>query len=159
MADSFNVSYLDHSDEASSVRIQADPITDGAGFTAALGARTAMLTALAGLTLGAQQKSYFNVGTIEVNAARPASPWSQRELKWLVTFRNPATGWSPTLTIPMANLVGVGGNLVQAGNDFADLTQAEWISFIAAINSGVWGAGTTLGNYVFDNAMLVGRNL
>lgn len=159
MADSLNMKFMDHSDENSGVRILADTIDDGADYTAILGARTAMLAAVQALSLGAIQRSYFTVGNVEVNAARPTNPYAQRELKWLVSFRNPATGWSPRLTIPMANLIGGSGNLVQAGNDFADLTQPEWVTFIAQINGGLWGGGAVDGNYVFEGAELVGRNL
>lgn len=159
MADSLNIQFMDHSDENSNVKIQADPVTDGAGYTAIAGARTAMVAAIEALSLGAIQKSYFTIGTTEVNAARPTNPYAQRELKWLIRFRNPATGWKPTLTIPMANLIGGSGNLVLPGSDLADLSQPEWVTFIAQVNGGVWGGGGTLGNYVFDAAELVGRNI
>jgi len=157
---SLNLSYKDFSDETTRMKIQADEPADGTAYDALVAAQTAMLAAINALTNGALQQTYLQVEVNNVGEALPTNPYAQRELKWFVPYRFGTPG-NPegNFTIPVANLVGAGSlPLVLAGTDLADMSRAEWVTFKAQIESGIWGV-TGTGNYVIGQPYLVGRNI
>lgn len=87
--------------------------------------------------------------------AMPASPFAQRETKWLVRYSDTVTGDKATLEIPCADLT----KLDPTARDKALMTDADVAAFVAAFEAYVLSPGTgTRGNTQVDELIFVGRN-
>lgn len=148
----YSMTVRDYSDEYSNARF---PMADrtAANFDAQQTLANSLQSAVEGVILGSTAREAVIASENTVNDVRPANAFAQRELKWLVRYHDNVSLEKSTVTIPTANVTG----LLVAGTDLADLSQAAWVTFIAAFEGGVLGAS---GNAVtIDSVQLVGRKL
>jgi hypothetical protein len=143
------LSTRDFSDETSTTTYPGVDLT-AANFAA----QAALMDTL----VGAQQD--IQVGHVYQDARKAsvaliagvvASPYAQRELKWLVSMTL-SNGKSSTLEVPAPAL-----SFLVPGSDIADLTDATVAAYIAALEAFVRVDGTLTANV--DSIRLVGRNL
>lgn len=132
-------------------------IFEGADFTelnfaAQVAAQDALRDAVNAITLGELTK----VTRVAVEATQPgenpASPFAQRELKWLVRYHDGVTGKRATLEIPCADLA----KLDPDNQDVADTDDGDIAAFISAFEAYVLGPSGN--NAVVDQIVFVGRN-
>ncbi len=84
----------------------------------------------------------------------PASPFAQRESKWLVRYRDTVTGKRATMELPCADL----SKLLSSTPDKADLADADVAAFVAAFEAYVLSPGTgTRGDTEVYEIRFVGR--
>lgn len=145
-------SFLDHSDETSTVSWESVTLT-AANFDAQATEFNSLNSALLNLTLGVESQHVRGLVT-EGTTTPPSDPYAQRELKWLVTYADATTGKRYQSEIPTPDLTD---NLIP-GTDQADVTSADWTAFVTAFEAFVTAPDT--GNAVeFVSARLVGRNI
>jgi hypothetical protein len=145
-----NLTYLDHDGESSTVGVRTVDLTAG-NIAAQLALMDALQTAIDGIANGALKSKAVIAETEDFAATNPASGFTQREVKWLVTGVDSA-GFNTTLEIPCADLSLLGANTGQldisagAGLAFKDALEDVWVS--------------AQGNPVTVNAVYhVGRNI
>lgn len=143
--------YLDYSNEKSTLGFNFTALTAG-NFVAQNALVVDIGLAIADLTLcnfaGFRTTSAFD----STNPTAPTDPYAQRELKWLINYRDTTTGNLYSMEIPGADLTG---NLL-AGTDQADLASTDWAAFVTAFEA---GAKSPVGNAVeVISAYVVGRN-
>lgn len=132
-------------------------IFDGVDFTALnfdaqVTAQNALRDAVNAITLGELTKVTRIAVESPQPGANPASKFAQRELKWLVRYRDDVTGKRATLEIPCADLAKLDPN----NQDIADVTDTDIAAFIAAFQAYVLGPSGN--NAVVDQIVFVGRN-
>lgn len=143
--------YLDYSNEKSTLMFSVPALTAG-NFVAVNADITDIGLAIADLTLGAFAGFRTTSAFSSSNPTAPTDPYAQRELKWLVNYRDATTGNLYSVEIPAADLTG---NLL-AGTDQADLASTDWAAFVTAFEA---GAVSPVGNAVeVTTAYVVGRN-
>lgn len=155
MADHLSTfTFLDYSNEKSNVRIYNGAITPAslAGYLTEFGA---LRTALDGITLGTIHKEAWIGDDTLLSNSLPASPLAQRELKWLVTYRDTTSQNLYTITIPTADPTG---RLVP-GTDLADLTEAGMAAFVTAFEQTARSPEADTHNVEVMTIRLVGRNI
>jgi len=144
--------YLDYSGEKSSLHFNVTALTAG-NFVAVNGDIVDIGLAIADLTLGAFAGFRTTSEFSSSNPTPPTDPYAQRELKWLINYRDVTTGELYSMEIPAADLTD---NLL-AGTDKADLTSTDWAAFVTAFEA---AAKSPVGNAVeVVSAFVVGRNL
>jgi len=121
-------------------------------FDAQVTAQNALRDAVNAITLGELTKVTRIAVESPQPGANPASPFAQRELKWLVRYRDDVTGKRATLEIPCADLAKLDPN----NQDIADVTDTDIAAFIAAFEAYVLGPSGN--NAVVDQIVFVGRN-
>lgn len=144
----------DFSQETTTFRVHSDPLTvinivgeyaGAALLRIAIDAVVAGVTQL--VTISDQAGASDNVW--------PASAVAQREMKWLVTYKDMVTEKDYRAELGTADLSDA--SLLVAGTDIADLTDAAWILFITEFEV---MARSQDGNAVeVQSIRLVGRNL
>lgn len=143
--------YLDFSNEKSTLRFFVTQITS-ANLVATVAQINAIGLALLDLTLGALDKTQTVLSFQASNPTAPTNPYAQRELKWLVQYRDTVTLREYQMEIPCADLTD---NLLP-GTDRADLASADWAQFVTDFEA---GALSQDGNaIVILDAYVVGRN-
>lgn len=149
-----NFQLLDYSGERSTVSMFNGPITAGtiAGFLTAFGG---MRTAIDGITLGTMSKEKWVGDDTLLSNALPANAFAQRELKWLVVYRNTVSNKIYTLEIPTADPTG---RLI-AGTDRADLAEANTAAFVTAFNAFARSPENDTDAVAVQEILLVGRNI
>lgn len=158
----------DYDGESGKTSMNIGPLT-AANFTAKRAAIDAVKNALtAGATpiiLGELRKSTITENFAE-SAANVTDVYAQRELKWMVTFRdntqfldvgntinNVGFGETFKTEVPTAN-----PNLLLAGSDLIDTGAANVITWITALEA-IVNSPTGGNECLFVSAQLVGRNL
>jgi len=97
-----------------------------AGFLTNFGT---LRTAVEGITLGVvKQEAWIGDRTL-LSSVPPTDPLAQRENKWRVVYVGDTSGKLYSLEIATAELAG--GHL-QAGSDFADLTETDMAAFVTS---------------------------
>ena len=121
----FTMRYTDYDGERSSVTI---PIVNNP----ALGDISTLISSLAGVTIGTQGEALSYVITQEQgdDKARPASPFAQRETKWLVTYQDTVNGRSGQFEIPTADLL-----VLADGGKVADPADANVIALTGILET------------------------
>jgi len=151
----YSVSYRDYSGETSPFSVYTAEIN--AGNFAAIGAALQTLgTATNDLSRGQPAKSTLIAQINVISGANATDPVAQREMKWLVTYRDTVTERLYTLEIPCADLTA---NNLSGNTDEADLTNGagEWPDWVTAFEA---VAKSQDGNAVeVVGARFVGRNL
>lgn len=149
----YSVSYRDYSGETSPFTVYCVELTAG-NFAATGTALQTLGTATNALSRGQPAKSVLTAQENVISAANATDPVAQREMKWLVSYRDTTTNKKYSLEIPCADLTT--DNL--AGNtDEADLTSTEWAAWVTAFEA---IAKSEVGNAVeVLGARFVGRNL
>lgn len=145
--------YRDYSNEKSTVQFSVPAITS-ANIVAVNADIGAIGVALLDLSLCNLAKTQTVSDFATSNQDPPTNPYAQRELKWLMTYRDDVTNKEHTMEIPGADLTD---NLL-GNTDQADLSSADWVAFITAFEDGAVAPDT--GNAVTVlSAYVVGRNI
>lgn len=148
------ITFLDYSGEKSSVQVYNGSITalTIADYLTELGALRAAMDAI---TLGTLHKEKWVGDDTLLSNTLPVNTFAQRELKWLVRYRNIANNKIFTLEIPTADPTG---RLVP-GTDLADLTNPQIAAFVSAFQTIARTADNDIDGTAVLDLRLVGRNL
>jgi len=145
-----NLTYIDHDSESSTVGVRTVDLT-AANITAQLALQATLQSAIDGIANGALKTRSVLAETEDFAASPPASGFTQRETKWLVSGVDSA-GFSTTLEIPCADLA-----LLPAGSGVLDISAGAGLAFADALEA-VWISAQ--GNPVTVNSVVhVGRNI
>jgi len=148
--------FKDTAKQKSNVSFNFGAITVGtiAGFLTQFGA---FRTATQALSIGALVSDSWTGDKTKYSAATPTDDNARRERKWRVDYEDTVNFTPAQLEIPVAKVTGAGGSLTINDTEQADLTQQEWVDWIAAFEalckSDDGNAVNVLG------ATLVGRNI
>jgi hypothetical protein len=152
MASKVQLSIMDYSFEDSPVTLPGINFTAG-NIVAQMALIDDFRDAVIGVTLGTLVKDSRQAAVVENARTQPASPFAQRENKWLVRYNdtvNPAGNGN--FEIPTPDLA-----LLTTGGEFMDLTDAAAIALVDAIEA--YGR-SRLGNVIaVQNIEYVGRNI
>lgn len=152
MASRITVGILDYSLERSPVTLSGVDLTAG-NFAAQAILMDDFVTAVDGVTLGTLSKDTRLASETSISDAQPASPFAQREMKWLVRYSdtvNPVGNGH--FEVPTPDLA-----LLDAQGEFMDLTLAAAIAFVDAVEA--YGR-SRLGNAItVQSVEYVGRNI
>jgi hypothetical protein len=150
-----NIGYRDFDGERSSVSFEAATLS-AANFDAQSGLVTDLQNAINAVTLGLIQTKTYGVVVDYANAPATDSA-AARERKWLVTYTddlNPSRKLQTELPCADVNTDA----LRNPNSDIADLTHADWVTFVAAFEAVVL-APYTGGTVTVQEIRMVGRNL
>jgi len=153
MATLNNWTFIDYSNEKSSVGVVSQDLTAGNFATEATEAN-ALRDAILGLSTGTLHRSQRSIVVLGTSTP-PTDPFSQRELKWLITYVGITNGKQFQIEIPTADLTG---QLVP-GTDLALVTSAEWLAFETAFEDFARSPENGTELVQFTGARLVGRNI
>jgi len=143
-----SITQLDYSKESTTTSYYVDETIDTT-YTANFAAFTALVNAEGLLTTGSQYSIVQEMNrSVQVPPVAATSPFSQRELRWRVRYRDLVTEKEYSFTIGCPELTG---NL-KPGTDEADLDSAAWLGYIAEFEA---TARSVDGN----NVMLLGATL
>lgn len=137
--------------ERSTAIFEGVDLTAG-NFDAQVTEQNALRNAVNAITLGELTKVTRVAVESPQPGANPASPFAQRELKWLVRYHDDVTGKRATLEIPCADLAKLDPN----NEDIADTSDADIAAFITAFEAYVLGPSGN--NAVVDQIVFVGRD-
>ena len=132
------------------------PVISAANFDAQETLHAALETAISAVVLGAKvhrQKIIDDLGA----GGFASDTEAQREIKWLVSYHDDSF---PTrkLTVEIGCADLIDADLLVVNTDIANLTDADWVAFIAAFEALVIAPYT--GNAVtIDKIVLVNRNI
>lgn len=147
--------YLDYSGEKSTVQIYNGDIT-AVSLPGFLTQFSAFKTALNAITLGnLHQEAWIGDRTVLTNAL-PSNAWAQREIKWLVRYRDNTSQKLFNLEIPTADL---GGVTLLPDSDFADLTASPMSLFVTAFEDLARSPDDAGHTVTVDSVQVVGRNI
>lgn len=150
-----SITYKDFDSETSSFSVNGVALTS-ANFDAQNTAWQALLTAAAGITLGAEQKYFLGIETLG-STLPAASSVARREVKWLIVFTDDVTGKQYRRELPCPDLTN--SALFSTGDkEKADLLQANVASFVTAFEAFVV-APETENSVTIQEIRMVGRNL
>jgi len=125
--------FLDYSNEKSPFSVNTGAITLAsiAGFLTDFGA---LRTAIDAITSGTiHQEKWVGDDTLLSNTL-PTNPLAQREIKWLVRYRDTTSNEIYTLTVPTADPTGLDGSSrarMIPGTDLANLENTDMAAFVA----------------------------
>lgn len=118
MATEVVFSVRDFSDEYSAVRFSTTALAaDGSNWATIVSNIDALQLALAAIVNGHIAKRTIIVEDDKVNDTRPATPYAQRENKWIVRYQDDVTQKKYTFQIPTAELV----IMSDGGDDVLDI--------------------------------------
>lgn len=152
----YDVQFRDYSDETSTHQVNISPITIGT-IVAILAEIAAYRAATEGITLGVVSRDKIVMDDTLISAARPASAFAQRELKWLVQYHGVDNGKTWSCEIPTPDLSDP--DVLVAGTDIADLTFPAMATWKTAFETLVRPPDSDTSLVVVDQVVLVGRNL
>jgi len=144
----------DFSDEYSTVRIPiADFAADGSDYQARMTQVGSLQAAIAAVTAGTIAPRTVPAERGIVNDTRPASPFAQRELKWLIQYQDDVSGKHYTLSIPAPALE----LMSDGGDDVADIVGiTAWSTLVTWLEANMTSPE---GNSITVNRVsVVGRN-
>jgi len=141
----FNVK--DNSNENSTFKIAVDDAISDANITA-------LRDAIDGVSIGTVGQTYLDLSVAKDagSQALPASPFAQRETKWLASYTDDVTGEAYKKEVPCADL-----SLIVAGTQAMNIAAGAGLTFKTqwdALVKSRDGNATTL-----QGAIHVGRNL
>jgi hypothetical protein len=150
MASKLVTTIRDASGETSTTSIEGAVINAG-NFAAQDALQDALVTAIQGISVGHlfQDTRILDVSLI---AGAVASPFAQRELKWLVSVRETANQEAHTFEIACPDAA-----LLVSGSDLADLAAPAMAQFITDFEAYYRANG--LGAATVESIRLVGRNI
>jgi len=149
----YSVSYRDYSGETSPFSVYTPEITAG-NFAATGTALQALGTATNNLSRGQPAKSTLIAQINVISGANATDPVAQREMKWLVTYRDTVTERLYTLEIPCADLTAAN---LSGNTDEANLASTEWAAWVTAFEAIAASQDENAVEVV--SARFVGRNL
>lgn len=138
-----------------STSIFKGPDLTAANFDAEKALQETLRDAVEAISLGTLVKAVTVVKEVPYPDTNPASPFAQRENKWLVRYTDTVTGDKASLEIPCADLALLDPN----AGDKADMSDADVAAFVAAFEAYVLSPGSgTRGNTEVVEIVFVGRN-
>lgn len=146
--------FLDYSGEKSTSRVYNGAITTVSlpEFLTEFGALRAAMDTITSGTIN--KEAWVGDDTLLSNAL-PVSEYAQRELKWLVTYRNTVSNNLYTVTVPTADPTG---RLIP-GTDLADLANAGIAAYVTAFEAIARSPENDLDVVDVVSIRLVGRNI
>lgn len=143
----------DYSNELSSFGVNSVAVTE-VNLSAQLTAAAVLVAAVTDLTIGVITKQTMQLVPYETTGT-PTSPYAQREMKWLVSYRGDESGKLFQIEIAAPDITG---NVVP-NSDIADLSSADWVAFISAFEAFVRSPDDDTETVTVTGARLVGRNI
>lgn len=131
MAGSITYSWMDYSKEGSTTTIHVATVDD-TNIDSISTAAVTLGTAFDNISLCELQKRKLTAWDVVLSSALPASTAAQREIKWLISFRDNVTGLPGSFTVPGANTA-----LLTSNSDEIDMTEAGWPGLVTAIQANV----------------------
>jgi len=161
MNSTFSLTYLDYSNERSSVSVEI-PLVTAANFAATATLINNLVAAAVNIIGGTLNRRILTIPT-PASGLVPADELAQREDKWIVGYTdttanlaagvtNPYYGKRFTVGIATADLL----NHLSSNSDFADLADAEIAAFVAAFEA--LAKSPTGGDVEVNYLKFVGRN-
>ncbi len=150
MSSSLVITTRDFSDETSNTTFEGVDLTAG-NFAAQNTLMDNLVTAVQALLVGHIFKDR-RVAVQSTIAGVVASPYAQREMKWLVSFTDNVLGDRLSVELPAPAL-----SFLVPGSDLIDMTDPAVTTFIAAFEAYYRVNGTNSVNV--ETIRLVGRNL
>ncbi len=140
----------------STVMTVSIPTITAANFDAQETLHAALETAVELVVIGAKVKRQKIIEDLGAGGFAGDTE-AQREMKWLVSYHDDSFP-ARKLSVEMGCADVIDPDLLVANTDLADLTDADWVAFIAAFE-GVVVAPYTENAVTIDRITLVGRNL
>jgi hypothetical protein len=150
MASELVLTTLDFSGETSTTTYPGVDLTAG-NFTAQSALMDALVAAQQDIQIGLITQDARKASVAQISGVI-ASPYAQRENKWLVSMTDQVTNRKVTLEVPAPAL-----SFLVPGSDLADLTATEVAAYIAALEAFMQNYGTNDVNV--NTIRFVGRNL
>jgi hypothetical protein len=147
---SYNLTFLDHDSETSSVSLNTPDLNAG-NIAAQLALFADVRDAIEAICIGTLRQEKVSAIVTDIAGVAPANGFAQRETKWLVSGVD-TNGLSATLEIPTANL-----DLLPSGSGVLDLTAGEGLALKTALDL-VWRSRNGLSVEV-SKVIHVGRNI
>lgn len=153
-----NVSYADYGSdsapygETSTVRLPITTIIAG-NYASMQTAIAALAVALNGVSLGVETKRTTIAADVVQGSGPAASPYAQRENKWLLRYHDSVNGVKYQAEVPCANLT-----LLTPNTEFMDETSSEFTALKTAFEAIVKSPDDD-NTVVLDSAQFVGRRL
>jgi len=144
--------FRDYDSENSSFAVEGVDLT-AANIVAQQALIAALQAATIAVTIGVLFEETVIASRDDVNTGVPASPFAQRETKWLVTYIDDVTGDTHQAEIPTADL----SNLVVNGQLMDTSPGSQGEDFVTAFEAFVRGEGVN--TVTVTNIRHVGRNL
>lgn len=161
MAHLSSFTLLDYSNEKSNVRLYNGAITS-VNIAAFLTEFGQMRDAIDLITSGTIHKEAWIGDETLLSNTLPTNPFSQRELKWLVQYRDTTSNNLYTITLPTADPSGVDGGgdpRLVPGTDLANTANADIAAFITRFNSFARSPEADDHLVAVTEIRLVGRNI
>jgi hypothetical protein len=153
MATQNTIQITDYSNEKSSFSVSSIDVNAG-NLAAQQTKADSLVLATTALTIGAVTKQQMTLVILD-DAATPTSPYAQRELKWLVTYRGDASGKLFSTEIAAPNIT----DNVAPNTDIADLSSTNWVDFVTAFEDFVRSPDDPAETVTIVGAKVVGRNI
>lgn len=151
MPSGFRMTIVDHNGETSTVGLSGVNFTSATYDTVA-GDQDTLQAAIEAIILGNPTRVVREAEVIDAAGAPPATPWAQREVKWLVMYHDTTTGENYRREIPTADL-----ELLSAGTEILALDTGVGLTFKQAFEAYV---RSDAGNVVaIDRVVFVARDL
>lgn len=112
-----------------------------------------LATAIAAITIGANNKREITYNVTQFEKIPAASPLAQRENKWLVRFHDATTFQKSSVSIGTADLAELAGN-----SEFLVITAGNGLAFKTAFEAVVVSPFDSSHSVVVDSVQFVGRN-
>jgi len=145
----------DYSNEQSSFSVPVTTLTAG-NFTAQAALHTALLAAIATISLAAVAKTEVVANRTVIGNPVTTNPLAQRENKWLLRYHGATLLKRFSVTIPGADL-----SLLSSSpqTDFMDTSLGAWTALKAAFEAVVVSPDDAAEAVILDSAQFVGRDL
>lgn len=140
--------------ERSAVQVAGPDMTAG-NFAAEATLIDSLVAAIEGMSLGTKTKTSRVAVEAPYPETQPASPYAQRETKWLVRFRDTVTGEKGSLEIPCADLT----LLDSTSQGKADMANASVAAFVSAYEAYALSPAGVRGQVEIYEIVHVGRNI
>lgn len=147
----YNLGFVDHDGEAAGFGLHMVNLTAG-NIAAQLALLATLQAAVEGVVIGTLRSEQVIAVTDDIPGVLPASPWAQRETKWLVSGVD-GVGFKSTIEIPTADLT-----LLSGGTGTLDITAGAGLALANALNA-VWMSPRSASAVAVEQIVHVGRNL
>lgn len=151
-------SFVDHGSgafpagESSNVSFWVTTIIAG-NYAAEQAKHAALYIALTDISIGDETKRTLVASDVVQGVGPAASPFAQRENKWLLRYHDSINDVKYQAEVPCADL-----SLLAASSEFMDTTKAEWTALKTAFEAVVVSPNDA-NPVILDSAQFVGRNL
>ncbi|MCK4958112.1 MAG: hypothetical protein KAT00_01905 [Planctomycetes bacterium] len=145
----------DYSGESTVLTVSVSDI-NAANFDAQETLHAALETAIELVVIGAKVKRQKIIEDLGAGGFA-ADTEAQREMKWLISYHDNSFP-ARKLSVEMGCADTIDPDLLVANSDMAELSDADWVSFITAFEA-VVVAPYTANAVTIDRITLVGRNL